>query len=355
MIFPIRLLLFSAIVFAGPEALASKPMLPPDLFTFDKLSEDVRGVVGLKIRDMTRSFTMREVAPGKIVFSGSDGIPKSTITYVHSKTALPDGNFEIQATVTILRHDNRVLLEEKIISRGKAPIENSPRDRLFFDGDISYALAAGEDFKQVDITSDGNDLFRFVSFRRGTPLTGTVVVNEMHIGKGKVLEIEDAVSSDGTFRGVNYFVWSEYFVVSAFGETLYSGNWNRMKLKVLAARPAGYVIENHRYHLDGMEVFGLAEFLKEFNHRVYKRFILDGANKVVKHLVEEKFPKTPKHTDFAIRERFLDDLQTVLNLVEQAKGNPAILPRVSTLVQSFIGAMRQGTLKVIDLREDGKP
>ena len=50
----------------------------------------------------------------------------------------------------------------------------------------------------------------------------------------------------------------------------------------------------------------------------------------------------------------LEDLQGVLNLVEQAKANPAILNQVSTLVQSFIASLRDGTLKVIDLRQGTK-
>jgi hypothetical protein len=220
-------------------------LLPNEIFTFSKLSQEVRGHVALKIQEMIKTYGPNEIQPGrKIIFQDAAQKTKASIEFERSLQILPNSEMHRSERVTILGAREEMLLSEDIETFGKGLRYTTPRVRVYFEGDLNYGLDPGETKKIVNISSNNRDLFRFISVQSQS-LSGEIRLQyDLIIGGSKVVTITDTENAIHTHRILQYEIFKGQYSVAAFGYFHSSSDWSTEPFRIEAIKPPNYLVEN---------------------------------------------------------------------------------------------------------------
>ncbi len=346
--FSFLILLFAATSWAQVKP----PQLPPELFTFDKLAQDVRSPLSLAMHNILLTFRRTEREPGHVLFYDKDRNIKLAIRFTRQLQAVDEKTKYRLETLRFEDPNGQLIVEEKVETHGSQDLQYSdPRDRILFQGDINYGLEPNEFFKKVTVSADGHEILRFESLK----LQGDTERHyDAYFSKAKVLSIIDLQSEDKAYRRVSYDMVGKYYFIKAFNDVVERG-WGRPKNHTVElVKPQEALIENLKYRVDGERVFSLSNFMSKFNSNIYDPMIVKGAGKIMDAIVSSRFPRISGKLDLTRQERLLDEFQALLGIIEQAKTNAGLLNKISAQIKSYVEAIRLGTLKITDTRPKGQ-
>ncbi|OFZ18686.1 MAG: hypothetical protein A2X94_14355 [Bdellovibrionales bacterium GWB1_55_8] len=327
------------------RAAQAAPNFPSEVLTFEGLADDFRLPVSMKIRDMRKSFRIREIRPGEIEFLNDAN--KRVLTIALSRFLSKEATMRIEDTV-IRSPDGKLLFKESIQTEGSELRLTAPVRRIFLEGRADYAISALNEVKKVvRISADEKEIFRFVSSRAAD---GKSTFTDIYIGDAKILAIRDLRNSSDTTRALEYEREAGRCDLTVFGGTLMMEWASVVSLRAVSEEKAGFLLNSHRYDANGAELFGLGPYLAKFNSAVYSPLVVQSAGGILNHIVNKQFPITQSVASIGANSRFLDELVNLRSQVEQAKANPSLLTSISTTLSSFVNSITEGSLVVDDKR-----
>lgn len=328
------------------SANAGLPPLPYEIPTFSSLTEEVRTVVAQRMRDIRKTYRLKEVQPGKYWYLDEAATPVLELTW---NCTVGEGSKTTQELLQIrnLGSSPRDLYTEKTFVEGVSLKCPDGYKRASVDGTADYSIRSGEKRKTVSIFFSQLEAFRWSGDYSESATTGRVYRYNLIYGGTPLLRMMDAQTESE--RNLTYQT-----VASAYSMKVDNFGWNvngmaqgnlRVQLKTNGPNSLGQI----RYFLDGAEVFGLNAFLKKFNETIYADYFSDyGAVEITRQWVNNFFPTAGGQQSIFVgsNTRFLNDLIVLRSQVDQARSTPALLNTLSARLTQIITSIQEGTLVI---------
>ena len=324
------------------------PRLPDEAVNFSSFASDLRNPLSLKVDALRKNYVLQETMPGReITFFKLDKSELAPVAVIHLEATLsPDKTERHEVTVITDGGPGNILLREDILTTGQGLALSAPADKLLFNSATKdYELDPSDTQKIVTLSSDGHELVKLVSTRTD-PQVG-IATSEIWIGQTLQLTIKTVPRIDRVILTYQYS-GQRYEVRTRHNEWSASGMASLMRIEVL--KPNGYEIGSPRFFYNATEFFVLNDFLEFFNASIYAPVSTRGLAQIINGLLTNDFPVTVTRDSLEVNSRFRTELQTLALQIDQARTNPSLLAQILIKVNSFIAAIRAGTLVITDRR-----
>lgn len=343
------------LIFCISSSLANAAIkLPSDLITTDKICNEYRSILNLKIQEMRRTFTLKEVHPGEIHFLDSDLNSQAILRFFHSMN--PEKTKKIEK-VRITNSNAQSLIEEETITRGKNLSYADSGDLIFFESDGSHCtLSSDETQKEVKVTVSDSPIFKLL-VQRHISTQESIIRTQIFMGVTHVITTKEITSNDSTKKRFEYIIHEIEFVISGPGFNFRMRSSQPGNLWLTSTQDSGFLLPNFKYYSPFKSSRGLRgdlslnEFLNETNDRIYLPFIKHGLLQPLEMMTAYLWPKTERTANVAVSNRFLDELHLLRQRVDEAQTNPSLLIQIKSKLLEFIGAIQDGSLQVNDNRK----
>lgn len=327
---------------------AAEIHLPSDLITLDKICNEYRSVLNLKLQEMRRTFTLKEVEPGEIQFLDSEQIPQATLHLF--QTMNPEKTKKIEK-VRLTNPKSEAIIEETTTTIGHNLEFVDAQNLIFFE---SYSNAGhshcscastNESQKEVQISLFDNPLFKFLVEN------GSVNIEQLYLGPTHVVTIQEISPTQTAKKRFEYIIHAGDYRVQA---PHFNWSWGGIapgKLWLTGTQEKNFILPNFKYYSQFKSNRGLRgdlslnEFLNETNERIYMPFVKNGILGMLDIIVAHIFPRTERSANVAASNRFLDELHLLRKQVDDAQTNPSLLIQVKAKLLEFIGAIQDGSLQ----------
>jgi len=330
----------------------AEPSMPKEVFTFEMIAEKIRSPLSEKMSEMRMTYRMLETPVGKdaakIDFLNEKD---QMIARIYFERSLNAEKTERMEEVRLVNASGKTLIKETVFTNGTELEYSKPNERIFFETNTAnYGLAKTETSKTVILGIDGVEVMRFASVQISSRTNSKLQLSDIFFGGTKLLTISDAVSNDGNFRALKYDIVGTAYTMRGFGVQFGGRGWPTYGIRVEASRPAGYLVDNHRFYLDDTEIFGLNKYVKTFGEEIFEPFVISSGVSFLNMVIQHYYPATQRTANLAAANYFLDELVLLRSQLSQAATSPAMLTIITTTITGFIDAFQKGTLSITDTR-----
>jgi hypothetical protein len=314
---------------------------PADLFGVERLADQIRSPIGLKIRDMRKAFGTRAQSSNAVDFVDANGSKSTGIRYVRTLNAAKTKRFE---EAKILNVDETPLIVESISTEGTNLDYSDPAQRAYFDGPHAYSLLPNENLKTITLRIGYSEAFRFKSSRSSDRNTSRT---EIFFGGTLVLTVVDVLANNGTERILEYRISGERFSVGGLG-SFYSF-WARPAHVCRIVGVQTIIGENFQMSCDGKRMNTYAEFSQTLSDHVFSPLFAYTAQPLITQILRDRFPIVQRPPNLATSGKMYSDILNILALLDPHRTTPAVLTVISTL-RGYVSLIQDGTIEIRDNR-----
>jgi hypothetical protein len=331
------------VVLIIPQMAAAQVPLPRSLVTIDQLIDEFRGGLTTKVKDLSSNY-IATTSPGNVVFTSSMETKcpyrplKAGETLSRLSLSVDHKEGELTEVARYFACGGKLSLVEEVITRGRG-LTPLPWG-VFVKGKRSFALKKGEDFRLYRLrNSKQEELFKVIIQRMSQ---GTILNATFYIREAKFLNIQYQLN-DSMSRAIftSYGFKVSYHLKHSSWEIDTTGRRGGItKLVVNAyAQPVGRVDYIHDSSLVSQ-----GSFQKYIQYAITRKSFEKIAQFIKSHL--HVFPSTSFRQTGLTNTRFLDELKLAhIRLVNNTEIN-----LVKDLVQQYVQAIEEGTIKIDDRR-----